>query len=115
MTGAAGEVVGQGKVLLAAEDCNAAGLKRLFDSMPKKANTSTPIAYLETETDMLEVWAQLEKTGAKVVEYAPGKFRLNLKDGTVVVKYGSTTDKSLTLSINGMNFEKALKIHLQIK
>ncbi len=115
VTGAAGEVVGQGKVLLAAEDCNAAGLKRLFDSMPKKANTSTPIAYLETETDMLEVWAQLEKTGAKVVEYAPGKFRLNLKDGTVVVKYGSTTDKSLTLSINGMNFEKALKIHLQIK
>ncbi len=104
-----------GKVLLAAEDCNAAGLKRLFDSLPKKANTSTPIAYLETETDMLEVWAQLEKTGVAVVESEPGKFRMQLVDGTHVVKYGSSTDGTLTLSFNGKDFDKALKIHLQTK
>jgi hypothetical protein len=106
---------GGGKVLLAAEDCNAAGLKRLFDSLPKKANTSTPIAYLETETDMLEVWAQLEKTGVAVVESEPGKFRMQLVDGTHVVKYGSSTDGTLTLSFNGKDFDKALKIHLQTK
>jgi hypothetical protein len=104
-----------GKVLLAAEDCNAAGLKRLFDSLPKKANTSTPIAYLETETDMLEVWAQLEKTGAKVVETRPGVFRMQLADGTHVIKYGSHSDKTLTLSFNGEGYKKALKIHLQTK
>ena len=114
VTGAAGEVVGQGKVLLAAEDCNAAGLKRLFDSLPKKADNGA-IAYLKSEAEITEVWAQLEKTGAAVLEVKPGVFKMALADGTYVVKYGSSTDKTLTLSFNGVSYKEALKIHLQAK
>jgi hypothetical protein len=103
-----------GKVLLAAEDCNAAGLKRLFDSLPKKADNGA-IAYLKSEAEIAEVWAQLEKTGAAVVETRPGVFRMQLADGTHVIKYGSHADKTLTLSFNGDGYKKALKIHLQAK
>ena len=115
VTGAAGEVVGQGKVLLAAEDCNAAGLKRLFESLPKKADSSNPIAYLKIEAEISEVWTQLEKTGVAVVESKPGVLRMDLADGTHVVKYGSSTDKTLTLSFNRKDFDEALKIHIQTK
>ena len=114
VTGAAGEVVGQGKVLLATEDCNAAGLKRLFDSLPKKTDNGA-IAYLKSEAEITEVWAQLEKTGAAVLEVKPGVFKMALADGTYVVKYGSSTDKTLTLSFNGVSYKEALKIHLQAK
>jgi hypothetical protein len=103
-----------GKVLLAAEDCNAAGLKRLFDSLPKKADNGA-IAYLKSEAEITEVWAQLEKTGAAVLEVKPGVFKMALADGTYVVKYGSSTDKTLTLSFNGVSYKEALKIHLQAK
>ncbi len=108
---AAGEV----KVILAAEDCNAAGLKRLFESLPKKADGSNPIAYLKTEAEISEVWTQLEKTGVAVVESKPGVLRMDLADGTHVVKYGSSTDKTLTLSFNREDFKDALKIHVQTK
>jgi len=108
---AAGEV----KVILAAEDCNAAGIKRLVESLPQKANSRYPIAYLKTEAEISEVWTQLEKTGAKVVEYAPGKFRMQLVDGTTVVKYGSSTDQTLTLAFKVKNTRDQLKIHLQTK
>lgn len=114
-TTAAKAAASGGKVLLAAEDCNAEGLKRLFESLPKKANTSTPIAYLQTEAEIIEVWAQLEKTGATVVEYNPGKFRMQLADGTTVVKYGSSTDQTLTLAFKVKNTRDQLKIHLQTK
>jgi hypothetical protein len=114
VTRAAGEVVGQGKVLLAAEDCNAAGLKRLFEPLPKKAGNGR-IAYLKTEAEISEVWTQLEKTGAAVIEFEPGKFRMQLADGTHIIKYGSSTDETITLSFNGKDFESALKIHLQTK
>jgi hypothetical protein len=103
-----------GKVLLAAEDCNAAGLKRLFDSLPKKADNGA-IAYLKSEAEISEVWAQLEKTGAAVLEVKPAVFKMVLADGTYVVKYGSSTDKTLTLSFNGISYKEALKIHLQSK
>jgi hypothetical protein len=115
VTGAAGEVVGQGKVLLATEDCNAAGLKRLFESLPQKANSRKPIGYLKTEAEISEVWTQLEKTGAAVVETKPGVFRMQLADGTHVVKYGSHSDKTLTLSFNSVDYKGALKIHVQTK
>jgi hypothetical protein len=103
-----------GKVLLAAEDCNAGGLKRLFDSLPKKADNGA-IAYLKSEAEIAEVWAQLEKTGAAVLEVKPRVFKMALADGTYVVKYGSSTDKTLTLSFNGVSYKEALKIHLQAK
>jgi hypothetical protein len=102
------------KVLLAAEDCNTAGLKRLFDSLPKKADNGT-IGYVKTESEISEIWTQLEKTGAAVVESEPGKFRMQLADGTHIIKYGSSTDETITLSFNGKDFESALKIHLQTK
>lgn len=114
VAGAAGEVVGQGKVLLAAEDCNAAGLKRLFEGLPKKADNGK-IAYLKTEAEISEIWTQLEKTGVAVRETKPGVFRMQLADGTHVVKYGSHTDDTLTLSFNGKDFDNMLKIHLQTK
>jgi hypothetical protein len=112
--GAAGEAAGQGKVLLAAEDCNAAGVKRLFEGLPKKADNGK-IAYFKTEAEISEVWTQLEKTGAAVIEFEPGKFRMQLADGTHVVKYGSGTDGTLTLSFKGVDYKDALKIHLQTK
>jgi hypothetical protein len=107
------------KVLLAAEDCNAAGLKRLFDSLPKKADNGK-IGYLKTEAEISEVWSQLEKTGAAVMEYGPGKVRMKLPDGTHIVKYGSTTDGTLTVAFNvtvkgsGTKTEQ-FKIHLKTK
>ena len=110
---------GGGKMLLAAEDCNAAGLKRLFDSLPKKADNGK-IGYLKTEAEISEVWSQLEKTGAAVMEYGPGKLRMKLPDGTHVVKYGSTTDGTLTVAFNvtvkgsGTKTEQ-FKIHLKTK
>ncbi len=113
-TTAAKAAASGGKVLLAAEDCNAEGLKRLFDSLPKKADNAG-IAYLKTEAEITEVWAQLEKTGAAVLEFEPGVFKMALADGTYVVKYGSSTDKTLTLSFNGVSYKEALKIHLQAK
>ncbi len=110
---AAKTAAGGGKVLLAAEDCNAAGLKRLFDSLPKKADNGA-IAYLKSEAEIAEVWAQLEKTGAAVLEFEPGKFRMQLADGTHITMYGSSTDETLTLSFRGKNYD-ALKIHLLTK
>jgi len=103
-----------GKVLLAAEDCNVAGLKRLFDSLPKKADNGA-IAYLKSEAEIAEVWAQLEKTGAAVLEVKPRVFRMDLADGTTVVKYGSGTDGTLTLSFKGVDWKDAVKIHVQTK
>ena len=108
------KAAGGGKVLLAAEDCNAAGLKRLFDSLPKKSGNGD-IAYLKSETEISEVWVQLEKTGAAVFEIRPRVFRMVLADGTYVVKYGSSTDDTLTLAFNGLNYPDMLKIHLQTK
>jgi hypothetical protein len=102
-----------GKVLLAAEDCNAAGLKRLFDSLPKNADNGR-IAYLKTEVEISELWTHLEKTGSAVVEVKPGVFCMELADGTYVVKYGSGTDKTLTLAFKAKN-ARQLKIHLQTK
>jgi hypothetical protein len=108
------KAAGGGKVLLAAEDCNAAGLKRFFEALPKKPDNAK-IAYLKTEAEISEVWSQLEKTGAAVFEIKPRVFRMVLADGTYVVKYGSSTDKTLTLSFNGKSFDDMLKIHLQTK
>jgi hypothetical protein len=102
-----------GKVLLAAEDCNGAGLKRLFDSLPKNADNGR-IAYLKTEVEISELWTHLEKTGSAVVEVKPGVFCMELADGTYVVKYGSGTDKTLTLAFKAKN-ARQLKIHLQTK
>jgi hypothetical protein len=63
------KAAGGGKVLLAAEDCNAASLKRLFDSLPKKADNGT-IGYVKTESEISEIWTQLEKTGvAEVIPF----------------------------------------------
>ena len=108
------KAAGGSKVLLAAEDCNAAGLKRLFDSLPKKSGNGT-IGYVKTESEISEIWTQLEKTGAAVVEFEPGKFRMQLADGTHVIKYGSSTDETLTLSFRGKSYVDALKVHLQTK
>ena len=113
------KAAGGSKVLLAAEDCNAAGLKRLFEGLPEKADNGK-IAYLKTEAEISEVWTQLEKTGAAVVEYGPGKLRMKLPDGTHVVKYGSSTDGTLTVAFNvtakgtGTKTEQ-FKIHLKTK
>ncbi len=113
------KAAGGGKVLLAAEDCNAAGLKRFFEALPKKPDNAK-IAYLKTEAEISEVWSQLEKTGAAVTEYGPGKLRMKLPDGTHVVKYGSTTDGTLTVAFNvtakgtGTKTEQ-FKIHLKTK
>jgi hypothetical protein len=111
-TTAAKAATSGGKVLLAAEDCNAEGLKRLFDSLPKKADNGG-IAYLKTEAEISEVWIQLEKAGVAVIEFEPGKFRMQLADGTDVVKYGCSTDGTLTLSFKGKKYTDALKIHLK--
>jgi len=73
------------------------------------------IAYLQNDAEICEVWTQLEKTGVAVVESEPGKFRMQLADGTHVIKYGSSTDGTLTLSFKGVDWKDALKIHVQIK
>jgi hypothetical protein len=60
----------------------------------------------------------LEKTGVVIEEYKPGKLRMHLPDGTIVVKYGSGTDGTLTLAFNvlvdGVQAGQ-LKIHLKTK
>jgi len=108
------KAAGGGKVLLAAEDCNAAGLKRLFEGLPKKADNGK-IAFLKTEAEISEIWTQLEKTGVAVRETKPGVFRMQLADGTNVVKYGSHTDDTLTLAFKAQGAPDQLKIHLQTK
>ena len=113
-TTAAKAATSGGKVLLAAEDCNAEGLKRLFDALPKKAKNNE-IGYVKSEAEIEEMWVHLRDTKAVVTEVDEGVYVIKLSDGTAVTFYESTTDATATMAINLPNEGGYVKIHVMTK